>query len=210
VATTTRDRLLEAAIAVIEADGEQAVKVHDIATRAGVTEPSIYHYFGDRNGLIEHAQAIRFGQGQRKILEDFASAAARCRNADQFLALVRSLLVASYDSQGAQRRLARVNVIGSAAARPSLTKQLANQQQLSNELLGEALAIAQVRGFIRPDLNCEMFAAWVIGMGTGRILIELDPATQGSPEWNALAVDAVLALLGHPPESLTDWAPDGS
>lgn len=209
MASTTRDRLVAAAIEVIEASGEQAVKVRDIAARAGVTEPSIYHYFGDRDGLICEAQAVRFGQGQREVLEEFAAAAMRCRSAQEFLDLVRASLEVSYTLESAPRRFARVNVLGSAESRPGLLERLAVQQRAANALLAEAVSVAQARGFVRPDLDCEMFAAWVVGMTTGRIFIEIDPETAGSSEWNAIAIDAALSVMGHPPGGLGAWGAGG-
>jgi AcrR family transcriptional regulator len=202
---TTRQRLVDAAVAVIEADGEQAIKVRDIAARAGVTEPSIYHYFGDRNGLIIEAQAARFAKDQRQAAGDFVALAARARNQTEFLDLVRRVVDDAHQSSVAFRRFARVNVLGSAEARPELMERLAHQQRQANQVLGDALSIAQARGFIRPDLDCEMFAAWIIGMTTGRVLIEIDPDHADSESWNDMAMESVMAVLGHPPASLSRW-----
>lgn len=206
----TRERLIEAAVNVIATHGEQAIKVRDIAAQAGVTEPSIYHYFGDRNGLIIEAQAARYGAGQRAVAETFVAAANRCRTAAEFVALVRTSLDAAHQAASAHRRFTRVNVLGSAEARPELVEKLAAQQREANAVLGEALSVAQTRGFVRPDLDCEMAAAWVIGATTGRILIELDPDTADSAVWNTIAADAVLAVLGHPCAAMVDWDPDAA
>lgn len=206
---TTRDRLLAAAIEVIEADGEQSVRVRDIAAAAGVTEAPLYHYFGDRDGLISEAQALRYGQGQIEVIEEFAAAAVRCRSAEEFLAVVRSSLEEVYQPARAPRRAARVNVLGSAVSRPELWERLADQQAAANAMLADVVSIAQARGFVRPDFDANMFAVWVLGMGTGRVLLELDPDAAGSTEWNSIAIDAALAVMGHPPEGLGTWRVDG-
>lgn len=205
VADTTRERLIEAAIEVIEADGERSVRIRDIAAKAGVTEPSIYHFFGDRNGLIEQAQVIRFGRGQTEALEAFVTGVRNCETKAEFTRLVRTVLTTSFDSSFAARRFTRINVLGSAQSRPELLKDLAGQQRDLNGLLGDALRIAQERGFMRSNVDCDIFAVWVIGMTTGRLLLEIDPDLAESQEWNALAVDAVLAAMGNPPLSLTKW-----
>jgi AcrR family transcriptional regulator len=205
VTDTTRQRLLEAAIEVIEVGGEGALRVRDIAAKANVTEPSIYHFFGDRNGLIEQAQAVRFGRGQTDALESFVTGVRSCGTKAEFIKLVRTALTASFNTSSAGRRFARVNVLGSAQSRPELVKHLAGQQRDLNRLLGDALRDAQERGFMRSNVDCDIFAVWVIGMTTGRLFIEIDPELAESQEWNALAIDSVLAAMGHAPLSFTKW-----
>jgi hypothetical protein len=56
---TSRHRILEAAITVIETCGEAGLRVDEIAEMAGVTQPSIYHVLAHRDGLISAAQADR-------------------------------------------------------------------------------------------------------------------------------------------------------
>ncbi|NDI01200.1 MAG: TetR/AcrR family transcriptional regulator [Actinobacteria bacterium] len=58
-ATTTARIVLEAAIDHIEHGGEQSVRISDISRSTGVSYGSVYHHFGDRNGLIRAAQLER-------------------------------------------------------------------------------------------------------------------------------------------------------
>lgn len=53
-----REELLDAAIAVVRADGP-TVTMDRIATACGVTKPIVYRHFGDRDGLVM-AMALRF------------------------------------------------------------------------------------------------------------------------------------------------------
>lgn len=205
VRNTTRQRLLDAAIEVIETHGEQAVKVRDIAAKAEVTEPSIYHFFGSRNGLIEEAQAVRFGLGQAEAMAAFVDGIRECRTKTEFLNLVRSSLTTSFQPAVAGRRFTRINVLGSAQSRPELVKYLAEQQRQANRTLGDALRFAQEKGFMRSNIDPEICAVWVLSMVTGRLFIEIDPDLADSTEWNTLAIDAVMAAFGSPPPSLTKW-----
>jgi AcrR family transcriptional regulator len=180
--------------------------VRDIASRAGVKEPSIYHFFGDRNGLIEEAQAARFRMEQVSALTVFASAVPGCRTKTEFNNLVRTALTSSFAPGSEPRRRTRVNVLGSAVNRPSLEQRLVVEQRRVNKMLGDALRYAQAMRFIRPNVDCEVLAVWIVGMMTGRIFSEMDPANDGSKAWDDLAIDAVFAVLGTPPPSLTRWS----
>mgnify|MGYP002737989964 CR=1 FL=1 len=59
--------ILREAIAVITESGEQAIRTKSVASAAGVTEPTLFHYFGSREGLIEEAQAERFREMQLEV-----------------------------------------------------------------------------------------------------------------------------------------------
>ena len=84
---TTRDRLLKATAAAIDKGGEGAVRVRDLTKSCNITAPSIYHFFGSREGLIDEAQAFRFSRGQRQLGEAFTSAVHTCKNKTQFVEL---------------------------------------------------------------------------------------------------------------------------
>ena len=64
-----REALIDAAIAAIEANGDD-VTMTAMAAAAGVTKPILYRYFGDRAGLY-HAIAERFAAG---LLDELTAA----------------------------------------------------------------------------------------------------------------------------------------
>lgn len=51
-ATTTRERILEAALELFIRQGIRKTSVDDVADRAGVTRVTVYRYFSDRQQLI--------------------------------------------------------------------------------------------------------------------------------------------------------------
>lgn len=50
---TNRDRIMQAAIELFAAHGYDGVGVEHIVQTAGVTKPTLYHYFGSKRGLLE-------------------------------------------------------------------------------------------------------------------------------------------------------------
>lgn len=48
-----RSQILECALHLFASHGYDAVGVRDICTAAGVTKPTLYHYFGSKRGLLE-------------------------------------------------------------------------------------------------------------------------------------------------------------
>ena len=58
----TRDALVAAALTVLERDGEGQFSTRAVCAIANVTAPTLYHHFGNANGLLSAAmerQAIR-------------------------------------------------------------------------------------------------------------------------------------------------------
>ncbi len=48
-----RQRLMDCALSLFSQRGYHAVGVRDIVGTAGVTKPTLYHYFGSKQGLVE-------------------------------------------------------------------------------------------------------------------------------------------------------------
>lgn len=49
---STRDAILAAAETILARGGEDALSIRELCARVGVTAPTIYHHFGDKDGLV--------------------------------------------------------------------------------------------------------------------------------------------------------------
>ena len=194
----TRTRLLLAAVSVIETEGEVGIRVRDVAAAAGVREPSIYHFFGSRDGLIEAAQEHRFDEAQRSIANRFDEAVRKCGTKDEVVQLVSDFVrLALRTGQG--NRAVRISVLACAQTRPTLAARLAERQAESGQIMADALAFAQERGWIDAELDTLAFAAWLVGQTTGRVLIETAPDVVNADHWDAISLRAVFSVLGWDP-----------
>ena len=194
----TRERLLKAAAATIDKGGEGAVRIRDLTKSCDITAPSIYHFFGSREGLIDAAQAFRFSRGQRQLSDAFASAIHTCKSKTQFVELAHRFLETMFAPDRRVIRNSRLNVLGNAVNRPALSKELALVQDESNKVVGESLGYAQTKGWVRDDFNTEMFAAWLNGMVNSRRLIEMNGVHPLSDEWDVIAKRSICMTLGIP------------
>lgn len=194
----TRERLLKAAAETIDKGGEGAVRIRDLTKSCDITAPSIYHFFGSREGLIDAAQAFRFSRGQRQLSDAFASAIHTCKSKTQFVELAHRFLETMFAPDRRVIRNSRLNVLGNAVNRPALSKELALVQDESNKVVGESLGYAQTKGWVRDDFNTEMFAAWLNGMVNSRRLIEMNGVHPLSDEWDVIAKRSICMTLGLP------------
>lgn len=60
VVRSPKDRLIEAAMELVAGSGGQPVSTRQITEKAGVTAPTLYHHFGDKDGLMEAVVARGF------------------------------------------------------------------------------------------------------------------------------------------------------
>ena len=199
-ADDTRSRLLDATIAAIDAGGEAAVSVDDIAKAAGVTAPTIYNHFRNRNGLIAEAQAMRF---DRQIGRDFAAiseAVSKIETREDLIAVTDLLMDFMLSPERAAMRMDRVSAFGSAVGRPDLADAVTAKFVAICENFGTVLRPLQERGLIRADIDLTAFGAWFTGAVTGRIFVEYQPTPIDTEAWNRIFRDAVLGAV-LPPES---------
>jgi AcrR family transcriptional regulator len=192
---TPADRLLEATIEAIDAGGEGAVRVQDIADAAGVQIPILYRKFGNREQLIQAAQVERLGRALDSEFREVRAVVDQAATAEQFRSLL-DLILASLDT--AERRAARwqrVNVIGSTYGRPGLAASVSQLQSRTIRGVADALRRPQQLGWLREGLDLEAFAAWFAGQTMGRIVIELGNSQVDQSAWNSISADAVRHVL---------------
>lgn len=195
LATTSRERLLEAAIAAIEEGGEASLRVDAIAEAAGVTKPTLYHFFGSREGLVSAAVAEHF---RRLIVVGLDSVLEVVRNAEtveEFAAVLPRAVRTGGDADGIQRRAARIAVLGSAVSRPALANEMRQAMLLAREQFAEFFRIGQERGFIPADRDPEVLAMWWYAEITGRHMIDLLDDPHMNEQWEELTVRNLRAVL---------------
>ena len=196
--TDTQQRLLNAAVRVLDVGGEQAIRVQEIADAAGVTKPSVYHFFGSREGLIERAQVERYQRGFGEIIDAMAQALQRCTTREEFFSVVTDYINLAYSDARKIVRRQRVAVLGSAQSRSALAETLADAQDLTDHALASALRIGQTKGWIRPELDLVVFSDWFLAQTNGRILVDIARDESLEKEWSRISTRAALALLGCP------------
>lgn len=191
----TRQRIVDTAIGIITIGGESTLRMRDVAERVGIREPSIYHFFANREQLIEAAQAECWRRDQTEMVALFADLIGSARTRDEFVDTVATVLRRVFAPDRWAHRSTRIAVLGSAQSRPSLAAVIAESQQQVQEALAAVVRRAQDNGWVRGDLDARMFAAWVLGMVNGRVLVEMAPDAADFAAWDRIAIDAVTAVL---------------
>jgi len=192
----TERRILMAAVALVDEHGEAGLRISDLVESSGRSVGSIYHFFGNREGLVEAVRAYRFDPTWEHDLAQMQMVVDQVETLDQLLDAVEFVQTSYMEAHRHEVLWQRVAAIGSARARPNLRAVLAEKQQSETAAFEEMIETLQSRGIVGESVDVYDAAVFLQAFTFGRILAILDGTERLSPEgWakNArLAVGAVL------------------
>ncbi|MEI7623381.1 MAG: TetR/AcrR family transcriptional regulator [Actinomycetes bacterium] len=194
----TEQKILDETIRIIETNGETNVRVHDIEVAVGITAPSIYHFFGNREGLVAEAQAERLLRSFQELDHFLDVAVASVKSRDDTRAALRQLLKMIFDPSRRLARQHRLAALGSAEGRPELALRIAEMCQYFFSDEASRLKPLQENGWVDPDLDLEAFFYWLSGLILGRVYIEIGWEPGPYPEWDEISQRAVEFILLGP------------
>ena len=190
----TRSKVLNATIDAIASGGEGSVRVSSVASEVGVREPSVYHFFKNREALVEAAQIERYRRSYAEMMVPFEAAALMADSWDDFERSVRKIFAAIYKPARAEIRSIRMNVMGAAQTSPAIAAAV-NEINLENtESLARVMTFGQEKGWVTKDLDAMALAYWGIGQINGRVMAEMNPTKVDLDAWNKVSIEAVLAI----------------
>lgn len=191
----TRTRILEAAISAISENGEGALRVQKIAKEVGVREPSVYHFFKNREALVEAAHIERYRRSYYEMVIPFQAGAALADTAEDFYRIVKKILILVFVPEREDIRSTRLSVMGAAQTSHAIVEDI---NQINFEVcsaVAEELRSAQEKNWIRQDIDPLASAYWIIGQIMGRVMAEMNQSQVDLEKWNAVSEDAILHLL---------------
>lgn len=194
-ALDTRTRLIEATIDAISKGGESSVRVHDIAEKAEVREPSVYHFFKNRKELVDTAQAERYRRSYIEMFLPFRAMVEMANNAQEFESAIRQLFAGVYRPERQPARSVRVNVWGSAQSSEPLAKVVNEVNAEIVDQIGSLLAECQQKGWVRSDLDPRMLGLWAAGQINTRNMAEMNPEKFDLVAWDKVSVESILATF---------------
>jgi len=191
----TRLRVLEVVVEQLEDGGEGAVRVDTVRDRSGVSIGSIYHHFGDRDGLIAAAQLHRFSRYAEAETRALSAIVERAKDIDEFRRAIRQLTLRTASELRVAERWARIGVLGSTVGRPGMREEVRLIQTRLTDEFQAHIVQGQARGFFRSDLDPRAIAAFIEAYSIGHALNDLDAHTVSEKDWQKVVWAAIDALL---------------
>ena len=191
----TRTRILEAAMSVIEDTGEGTLRVQKIAESVGVREPSVYHFFKNREELVEAAHVERYRRSHLEMVRPFEAGAALADNAEDFRRIVKKILSLVYAAEREHIRSTRMSVLGAAQTSPMIAEAIRQINFEVSSKIADVLTTAQEKNWIRKEVDPLAAAYWINGQILGRVMAEMDKERVDLDKWNQISETAVLYFL---------------
>ena len=197
VAESTKSRILNAAIAMMDEGGEAAVRLGAIAEILGIKEPSIYHHFTNRTELINAAYVEWYWQCLKTDIPVEAMMVL-VETKDDYVRALRKAMEWSYQPERHHARAIRLSALGAAQRNPDLAIAINDINKKFLATIADAALVAQQKGWVRTDLDPMAMAYWLHGQIIGRVVAEMDPGHVDLAQWDKVSFEAVLGLILSP------------
>ena len=197
IAESTKSRILNAAIAMMDEGGEAAVRLGAIAEILGIKEPSIYHHFTNRTELINAAYVEWYWQCLKTDIPVEAMMVL-VETKDDYVRALRKTMEWSYQPERHHARAIRLSVLGAAQRNPDLAIAINDINKKFLATIADAALVAQQKGWVSTDLDPMAMAYWLHGQIIGRVVAEMDPGHVDLAQWDKVSFEAVLGLILSP------------
>jgi AcrR family transcriptional regulator len=189
--TTTRDRLLAAAVEVFVEQGYEGARLQDIARTAGLTTGAIYANFRGKEELLFAAIGARADVEVDALLADVHD-----REPRELLGLLGDRLV------GPRRQPPLlIDAIASARRDEELAAALRQRLESREHVLVDIVERAKLDGAIDPALDSDVFARFGLTLAMGALVLrtlKIDAPAEGA--WHELISRLLDALSEELPK----------
>ena len=189
--TSSRDRIAQCALQLIERDGIVGMRIADVAVAAEVSIPLIYKYFRDRDGLLADVLSTTITNNFLADVHrthDFAASAKDPISAKSIVAMMPM----PHDPVRKRNRRLRVMAIAASYDIPALAEALASSQLLIERATAELVDTIRARTGCTSPISSKAVVLMVQALGLGIVVADTAPESAPSDaEYAALLVDMV-------------------
>jgi AcrR family transcriptional regulator len=175
----TKDTLLDVAYRLLEREGSSALTTRRVCEDAGVTMPTLYHHFGNRDGLLAavHAVALEKFMAKKRALaltaDPIADLRASCEQVVEFVEAHPAVTVA---------------VMARAVELPSMFSQ-------GYALMRHRLERCAKSGALRVPVEKAAEHVWAVVQGLVLSIVASPTGTPPSRQTTRAALDALFGAL---------------
>lgn len=151
---STRERLIEVTIQLLDERGNHALRLADVAREAGVAVSTIYAHFRDRTDLVAAARLVQFRAHAEVALEMVDQALVSVDSSDGLATAAFWPSLRSPDDEASRsRRWDRIEAIADARHIPELSEQLEVLQSTLTARATELTRRGQELGWVDPSVD---------------------------------------------------------
>ncbi len=179
----TRQRILDVTKDLVRAEGSVALRVADVALRAGVGVPTIYYHFNSRTELIAQVQ-VEIYQEMTQELQAYLPACEAALASDDREAFYRAL---GENTETAWRlgqldeKWGVVKLLLDVWSQPKIRDEFCSRLDVQFERWNDALEHAKELGWLGEDVDPRTLVATFWAASVGQVITSNSPQFNPSP-----------------------------
>ena len=191
----TISKIVEFAAKELDEVGAVQFNLDRVIEKSGVSRGSIYHHFGDRDGLIVAVEVSEIVQiltsGNERMRHLFSEASS----GEEIIKGMETAIRAGTQGKGRNYRRRRIASLATAQHSPAISQALAEVQVSETNYWVETLRIGTDKGFIQPCEPLVGTADVIQSLLVGRILVDILNDDERDGTWVLAAIEVFRALL---------------
>lgn len=187
----TKIALLEAGRALAEEHGLYGYTVEMLLDSSGISKGSLYHHFSDFMDFVESVQVEVFAESVRVDIDNAKEAFDRATSKEDFRRFILAVVGSAFLPDRPDLRLLRASIVGATRGREEYRARLGAEQLRLREMLADVIIQAQNRGWVRPEVDPDTGAAFMLAYSFGLVIDEVTGKPVDPQGWQ----DLVMALM---------------
>jgi AcrR family transcriptional regulator len=195
----TIDKVLEEVAERLFHDDESFLRIPEICEASGVNYGSVYHHFGNRQGLIDAAYVKLYERFIAKDIEQVRALGGHSNTFDEFVIAAHNLVnQVATDPERVLSRDSRLRIVAASRSRPELARRIGELQlEVTNEL-SNIIQGFKNQGWIRADVEAKEVSVAVQTIVFGRLMDGMSPEAFDDLQWGRMFQSLLFQYIKFP------------
>ncbi len=191
----TMAKVIQFATAELELHGSVKFNLDRVIEQSGISRSSIYHHFGNRDGVLAAIEIERFTDFMMTGVVAVRELLAGMSDIEEWLTAIDEMLISGNSTDARAQRVQRVSTLVVAQENEKLMSVLSKVQMEGTKHLAETLQMAVSRGLMHPTAPTLGIAYIFQSILVGRILVDLDEDPEANTAWVAAGISSLRHLI---------------
>lgn len=180
-------------------DDESFLRIPEICEASGVNYGSVYHHFGNRQGLIDAAYVKLYERFIAKDIEQVRALGGHSNTFDEFVIAAHNLVnQVATDPERVLSRDSRLRIVAASRSRPELARRIGELQlEVTNEL-SNIIQGFKNQGWIRADVEAKEVSVAVQTIVFGRLMDGMSPEAFDDLQWGRMFQSLLFQYIKFP------------
>lgn len=191
----TRQKLLDAASALLDRNSPDDVTVDMVLKAAGVSKGSFYYHFDDFQDLVETTLIAMFVVGVDQSITALSAVVHGSPDRETMLAGLREVTRQTQSSDNRYVRFRRARLLAFAADRPRLLDRLSTEQSRLTATLTDLFRACQDKGWFNTGFDPKAGAVMIQAYTFGKLVDDVTEDQVDPDSWCDLIMQIALKVF---------------